>query len=282
VRQSYRNIEIILSDNSSTDDTPAILHEYARKYDCKLIENETNIGAGANFNRLISLAQGEFIAIYHADDVYDENIVKESIGMLMEKPSIGLVGTMGTIIGCDGEYLRDLAMHSEIRRLGSLIFTFDEAMLCAMRNCFVTPSIMVRKSVYQEVGGFDQSKYKSACDYEMWLRIALKYNVAFIDKKLIQYRLHEGQGSEAEVRRNLEVPDIIWVLKEYSRFLKTNAMQRYCNALIDKWLYKAAKKQNRGRLYAKSNETLKLIKSKRYIAMKIILLVFNNVRFSLK
>jgi glycosyltransferase involved in cell wall biosynthesis len=271
VSQTYRNIEIIFSDNASTDGTA-----------CKLSVNEINIGAGANFNKLINMAQGEFIAIYHADDVYDKNIVEDCVRVLSKNATVGFVGTMGTIINSEGNLLRDIELHDEIKKMNKEFYAFDEAVLCALRNGFVTPSIMVRKKVYQEFGAFDQQKYKSACDYEMWLRIARRYKVAILDKKCISYRIHENQGSEMEVRKNVDVPDIIGVLKEYRNFMTDATYKRYCNSIIDKWLIKAAKKQNALGYYGKSNETLNFVESRRYRISGLIIRLLNAMQKSVK
>lgn len=79
VEQTYKNIEVIISDNASTDNTVAFAQEYCDKYKWNFYQNEVNIGAGANFNKLIELTTGDYIAIYHADDVYHPTIVEESI-----------------------------------------------------------------------------------------------------------------------------------------------------------------------------------------------------------
>jgi len=282
VSQTYNNIEVIFSDNASTDNTVSILKEYAQQDGYRLNTNATNTGAGANFNRLIDLARGEYIAIYHADDFYDKTIVETSVNILQGNESVGLVGTMGSVVSSEGAYLHDIYLHEEIRRMNKSVFTFDEALLCAIRNCFVTPSIMVRSRAYKELGGFNQPKYKSACDYEMWLRIATQYGIAIIDKKLINYRIHENQGSENEVRKNIEVPDIVWVLKEYRQFIKDRQVRKYCDGIINKWLFKAAKKQNYIGQYAKSNDTLNIIESTKYWIPKIIFKTFNNLKKSVK
>jgi hypothetical protein len=228
------------------------------------------------------LAHGEYIALYHADDVYAKTIVEESVHALNNDASLGLVGTMGTVINSDGKHQYDLQLHDEIKNLTKSVYSFDEALLGAIRNMFVTPTIMVRAKAYRELGSFDYQQYKSACDYEMWLRIARKYQVAIIDKKLINYRIHENQGSEQEVRKNIEVPDILWVLKEYRQYVSDSAFGAYCDRIINKGLFKAAKKQNYLGHFAKSRETLQLLSAKEYWLPKYIYMVMNTLRLSAK
>ena len=282
VAQTYRNVEVIFSDNASTDETISILQEYVQRYGLALSQNTANIGAGANFNKLIGLARGEYIALYHADDVYAKTIVEDSVHALNNDASIGLVGTLGTVIDRGGKFQYDIQLHEEIRELNKTVYSFDEALLGAIRNMFVTPTIMVRAKAYQELGGFDQQKYKSACDYEMWLRIARKYRVAIIDKNLINYRIHEGQGSEQEVRRNIEVPDILWVLKEYRQFVSDRTFGAYCDRIISKGLFKAAKKQNYLGNFVKSQETLQQLSAKEYWLPKLLYKSLNKLHLSAK
>jgi len=280
--QSYKDVEVIISDNASTDDTVCIINEYVNKAGFKLNVNPVNIGAGANFNKLISMARGEYVAIYHADDIYHETIAEESVNLLRKDPLVGLVGTMGSVIDQDGNYQYDIQLHDEIKRLNTSVYSFDESLLGAIRNMFVTPTVMVRSKAYQDVGGFDQQKYKSACDYEMWLRIARKYQVAVIDKKLIQYRVHEGQGSEQEVRRNIEAPDILWVLKEYRRYVSNEQFGAYCDTFINKGLFKTAKKQNYLGYFTKSQETLQLLNAGTYCFPKYLFKILNMLHCSAK
>jgi glycosyltransferase involved in cell wall biosynthesis len=282
VAQTYKNVEVIISDNASTDDTLSIVSEFVNRNGYKLNINSVNIGAGANFNKVLSLSNGEYVSIYHADDVYENTIVEESVRVLDNDETVGLVGTMGIVIDKEGNYLHDLKLHEEVKKLNKNIFDFDEALWGATKNIFVTPSIMVRKKVYDELGTFEIHKYKSAVDYEMWLRIATKYKVAIIDKKLINYRVHENQGSEHEVRKNIEIPDIISVLKEYRHYLSNDLLKKYCNDIINKWLIKAAKKQNYFGYYEKSNVTLSLVESNRYYLLKVIFRVLNLLKISLK
>jgi len=155
--QTYKHVEVIISDNASTDDTVSIISEYVNRYGFKLNINPVNIGAGENFNKLISLAKGKYIAIYHADDVYDDTIVEESVGVLDENETVGLAGTMGNIMNEDGELFNTMRLPRHLKKLSKMIYTFDEALSGIVKRgwFFVTPSIMVRKKVYDELGVFD-------------------------------------------------------------------------------------------------------------------------------
>jgi glycosyltransferase involved in cell wall biosynthesis len=284
--QSYKHTEVIVSDNASIDDTVSIISEYMNRYGFKLNINPVNIGAVENFNKLISFANGKYIAIYHADDVYEHTIVEESVKILDENETVGLVGTMGDIINEEGVSFSTMRLPRQLKKLNKTIYTFDEALTGIIKRgwFFVTPSIMVRKKIYDELGVFDLKGYGSSVDYAFWLKVASIFNVAIIDKKLINYRVHRNQGTEMEVRKNPEVADIVLVLKEYKELTSNKKLQDECDDCIGGDIISAAKKQNYYGLYSKSNETLRTLRSKNivFLISKGVIRLCNFLKISIK
>lgn len=80
LNQTYSNISIKIFDNCSTDNSMAILSDYAKQYDnIEVIQNETNIGGEANFTKCLQNGEGAYTAVFHADDVYCPTIVEEQV-----------------------------------------------------------------------------------------------------------------------------------------------------------------------------------------------------------
>lgn len=286
VAQSYKNIEVIISDNASTDDTIEIARGYAERYGFTVLVNASNIGALPNWNSLVNASNGEYVAIYHSDDVYEPTIVQESLAVLRRSNNIVLVGTMARTIDSRGDFLYEYELPREIKKLGRASFSFDEVMLGVMRSggtevFFVTPSLMAKREVYKELGLFDEG-YRSSGDYEMWLRMAAKYDVTIIEKPLLNYRVHEQQGSELELRRNVELPDIVQVIREYEKYIKGYRIKKLCRETIDRHIVKTAIKQNCRRLFVKSSETLRATGTWKYIIPKYCVLVANRLHVKLK
>jgi glycosyltransferase involved in cell wall biosynthesis len=279
--QSYTNREIIVSDNASTDETCEILREFEEMHGIRVLYNLENRGAGENFNRLIAAANGEYIGIYHADDLYHSTIVEESVKVLSRDTDLGLVGTMAKAIDVNGAELFDY--HLSVSGHGK--YLFNEAMLAMLRTAgsaifFITPSIMVRTGVFSEVGFFDQERFKSSVDYEMWLRIARRYPVAVIDSKLMSYRLHEHQGSELEVRKNLDLPDLYRVILEYRQYLQGAAAYKVCDKILDRIIIKTALKQNYLRRFDQSTDTVQHVQSFPYKVLSCLLVVANRLHLN--
>jgi glycosyltransferase involved in cell wall biosynthesis len=286
VSQSYPNIEVIVGDDGSSDGTEVILQKYIDRYGVRLHRNPVNRGAAATSSTLVYMARGKYVAVYHSDDRYEKTIVEESVNVLEADDSVGMVGTMANIIDEEGRYLREFHLHDALRKLNKNCFTFDEVMLGVLKNggndiMIVTPSVMVRKKAYQQLGLYTE-KHKGIYDYEMWFRIATKYRVAIIDKKLMNYRVHEHQISERETKKSVDLQEIVLIVREYRRFIGSKSLRRYCNQLVDTWIFRAAKKQNYRGYYEKSNETLKLIGSRKYLLLRWLLHMLNTMKVSLK
>ena len=284
--QTYGNLEVLISDNASNDESLAIAREYGAKYGFRIVANSSNYGAFNNWNRLVELAQGEYVAIYHSDDIYTPTIVEESVAMLEKEPAVGLVGSLATVIDESGRERYHLDLPVGVAP--SARYGFPEVFRAILGNggtriFLVTPSVMVRRQLYRELGTFDTSgRFGSAGDYEMWLRIAAHCPVAMIPRPLMRYRIHEGQGSERELRCNVALPDILGVLDKYASAIADPALlaefERYRG-----WAYlKTALKQNCRREYERSSETAALIRSGRYRRLGMALRFACRLRLNLR
>ena len=95
--QSYKNFEITVSDNASTDDTLKIVSDFEDPR-IKIHRNEINIGGEANFNLCIKLATGKYTTIFHADDVYEPNMLEMQVAFLETNHQAGAVFTQASLI----------------------------------------------------------------------------------------------------------------------------------------------------------------------------------------
>lgn len=286
LEQTYPNIELIVSDNASTDETPEILKEYSAKSTIRLLLNSENIGAGGNFNRLVQAARGDYIAIYHADDIYSPTIVADSVARFTTNPSLGLVGTLALVIDEQGSVTGRYHLPASLVGNGDGNFSFDDAFSGVLLTkgdqiFFVTSSIMVRRAVYLQVGYFDQQTYKSSVDYEMWLRIAHKFPVTVISEPLMSYRIHGNQGSQTEVRTNSSLPDILAVILSYRPLLEDNRIINLCAATIDRIYVKTALKQNYRREFRGSSRLASEVKSLRYAMPSVLIRLANRLKIPL-
>lgn len=183
--QSFTDFEVVLVNNGSTDN---IVEWVAQLKDprIKLISQE-NRGIPRGWNRGIAHAQGEYITFLDADDLWDPTKLEKQVKILDENPEVGLVynwvilideysQNMGglirrhSIVKCDAEGdVRKSLLEQDIIGCGS--------------------SAMVRRACFEEVGLFDPS-FTIAADWDMWVRIGLRYPFKVIKEPLTYYRKH--------------------------------------------------------------------------------------------
>lgn len=107
--QSYANLEIIISDNASTDDTWLICQDFARR-DARIrcYQNAENIGIFNNFQRVIDLAKGKYFMWFAHDDLCEPNLVAKQVGLLEKNPDVLICASNIKIIDESGNYVRDM------------------------------------------------------------------------------------------------------------------------------------------------------------------------------
>ena len=286
VAQTYGNLEVIISDNASSDDSAAIADEYGATYGFKVVRNGDNIGPFRNWNRMLEQAQGEYVAIYHSDDVYDPTIIEESVALLEQERTVGLVGTLATIIDETGKECYSVKLPERVTP--AALYGFADVFRAVLGNggdriFLVTPSVMVRRRYYRELGPFDTSgRFGSAGDYEMWLRVAARAAVAVIPRPLMRYRIHSGQGSEQELRRNVAIPDVISVLDACAAAIDDRRLLADYERYRSWACLKTALKQNCRGEYERSSDTAAQVRFRRYRLLGLGLALACRMRLNLR
>jgi glycosyltransferase involved in cell wall biosynthesis len=212
--QTYPNIEILLLDDASTDETPAIAAEYEDRI--RYIRQPQNMGIYDNVNIGIADAKGEFIATYHADDIYLPNIVEEQIAYLQAHPEVGAVFASDILVDANGREYGRIKLPKEVRGDRPLPYPVVLNTLLSYKNNFlVCPTAMVRASVHRDVGVYRQDKYRNTSDLEMWLRIAERYPIAVLEAHLMKYRHFHGNSSQRYHRLRTDVENYFLIMDEY-------------------------------------------------------------------
>lgn len=174
LNQTYKNFEFIIINDGSTDRTEKIIKEYQNKDKRIHLISKENTGLADSLNIGIKNSSGEYIARMDADDISDEKRLEIQVEFLDNNPEIALVGSW-----C---YLIDLANNKKIECRPP---TSDKEIRRYMQkdNPFIHSSIMMRRSVIEETGGYELIKGME--DYELWIRIAKNHKVANIPLFLI-------------------------------------------------------------------------------------------------
>jgi len=217
VAQTYRNLHIVVVDNASVDHTVAVAREFCDPR-IELHVNSTNVGPGRNYAHCIELARGKYTAIYHADDLYEADIVAKEVAFLEKHPEAGAISTGALVIDENDVVIKNSPLcpiPSRFRSAESIqCFNFDaifKGILC-YSNFLLTPSIMVRTDIYRnESWRWREDLFGRSVDLYVFLGILRSYQFGICSEPLMRYRVSIHQGSQS-VRKRLERADIFRVL----------------------------------------------------------------------
>lgn len=193
VDQTYRDFEIIALDDGSTDGTRQWLSK--REGEARIVLNEENLGTYATLNRGLEAANGEFVAILNDDDVWLPTKLEQQIALLERFPRVGLVHTDGYFIDGAGNRLEGSPLGFEFPRTESGDVFLD----LAYQNKIIASAALVRRECFEELGGFDGSYFGSG-DWQMWLRIAERWEIGYVGQPLTLYRVH-GENASHKLER---------------------------------------------------------------------------------
>jgi len=193
--QTYPHLEILVMDDASTDRTPEIIASYGGRVQHH--RQPQNRGIYANANDGIARARGDYVAVYHADDIYEPAIVEREVRFLERYPEAGAVFCSDIFIDPEGREEGRLRLPPEVRGGRPLPYAVVFNALLKYRNPFLRcPSSMVRASVYRDVGVYRQERFRNTSDIDMWLRIGQKYPMGILEEHLFRYRYGHGNSAQ--------------------------------------------------------------------------------------
>jgi glycosyltransferase involved in cell wall biosynthesis len=188
--QTLPPFEIIVVDDGSTDETPQVLAQYGERIRAFRTENG---GAAAARNFGAAQARGAFVAFLDADDVWRAEKLELQIARCASDPSIGFVHCAVEFFGDDKAASRPL--------LEGLEGWIARDLVRLRQSVVAGPgsSILMPLAVFREAGGFDPNLRVSE-DWDLCLRVALRYRVAYVPKALVRYRAH-GRGLHRDIEQ---------------------------------------------------------------------------------
>ena len=199
----------VVDDDSQKVNVPALLQEWGVDKQIEYHRNDRQLGIGGNWNRCIELSKGEWIHIFHQDDVLLDGFYQKLKEVEDSTPSIKSIFSRNVYIDENG-YWRTLSRRE--RQTDGFI---DEFLYSVHESDIQCPSVVVKKDIYEELGLFN-STLAYALDKEMWARIASKYSWYYLVNPLSCFRIHdESQSHRVKVSNSIIIDvlkgaEIIW------------------------------------------------------------------------
>tara|TARA_B100001093_G_scaffold513752_1_gene586317 strand:- start:4764 stop:7874 length:3111 start_codon:yes stop_codon:yes gene_type:complete len=223
--QTYRNFELLISDNGSTDSSREIVENLEIPSDIKVrVFENSNSGISNNCNFLVEKSKGKFIKFLFQDDILCKNNLEKLLTNQNSFDNVGLVFSKREVILDDRSSLicrqifeggKDVHIHwTKIENFQSgLSLLEDPNLLKQPLNKVGEPSnTLILKDAFLKVGGFDQDLLQML-DLDLWYKIFSSYNVVFVDEYLSYFRVHRNQASVRNIELNIPRREFLHIFK---------------------------------------------------------------------
>lgn len=199
VKQTYRNIEVIVVDDGSTDGTAAIVRSLAARDPRVVLIQQANAGVAAARNAAIQAARGAFIAPVDADDLWKPEKIARQMSRFLANDSLGLVYTWWEHVDEDGRVIPRTDYLGRAKSLsaprGKVLHDLIEKNIVGNAS---TP--IMRKEAVLEAGGYDpglHARNAQGCeDWKLYLALAERYEFDVVPEYLVGYRQLQGRMSK--------------------------------------------------------------------------------------
>lgn len=197
VGQTYQNIEILVIDDCSPDNSVEILRRYETQPKVRLVIREKNGGWVTVSNQGVDMSSGEFVLFANCDDDCDPRMVERLVDALQQHPSAGIAFCRSLMVDEDDRVLGDdfSIREASFRQRCSrdTLLSKAEASRFLLHSC-VIPNLsaaLFRRECFAEAG-YLSSEYRVCCDWDLFFRVAARYDIAYVAEPLNRFRQHKA------------------------------------------------------------------------------------------
>lgn len=203
--QSYKNIEIIIIDDASSDNSVNLIENWLLdKPNILFLKNEENKGITTSFNKASKHAKGEFLIDLATDDVLNNNCIKKQV----EKFNSSTYTNLGLVYGNVENINEDGTHNSFYFPVDNTLKTIEKrntgyiyTSILDTGKSICSPSAMFKKDIFERLNGYDESLVYE--DLDFWLRLSKDYQIDYIDDILVKKRITKNSlGSHFEMKKH--------------------------------------------------------------------------------
>ena len=203
----------VVDDRSAADDPETVVHELGGTR-VGFHRQRRNVGHVENFNTCLRLARGELVHLLHGDDTVEPGFYARMGDLFARHPDLGAAYCRYRIVDDTGTELvippADQAAAGPMR---------DALERIAAHQPIQPPAMVVRRSVYERIGGFDRRLTAAGEDWEMWVRVAAATPIGFEPTVLARYRVHGGSLTGRSLRTGRNIRDLRTAVALYREYL---------------------------------------------------------------
>ncbi|WP_209125515.1 glycosyltransferase [Alkalihalobacillus sp. BA299] len=248
--QTYKDFELLIIDDGSTDNSVKVIKSFQDSR-IRLVHNENNLKLISTLNKGIRLSKGDYIARMDCDDISLPERMERQFKFLENNSKVGVCGTWLRRMDKNSIWKAPLH-HDEIKC--SLLFN----------SCIYHPTVMIRKNILNKFNLFYNEDAIHAEDYDLWVRLAQKTNLANLPEPLLFYRMHKNQIGKVFYKEQLNTTNKIRLKQIHylgieptkeefhiHRLLTKSKNQKHLKLLkqkitdVEKWIDKLLQKNNK-------------------------------------
>ncbi len=233
LNQTFRDFELIIVDDGSTDRSRQILREF-KDHRMRVVCNQQNLGIAKTLNNGIAVALGEYVALQDHDDVSLPARLERQVAFLDKNAQVGMVGSSCSLIDEAGTLLAHRPVEcDDVKLRWDLLW----------RTALIHTTLMVRRRAIEEVGGYSPDlQYRFAEDYDLMSRVAFRYAVANISQPLGWWRVHKTSASQLNLSEQAAAGKSI-SQKNICHLLGWDRMDPVCWQGLERFLYHPVRQQ---------------------------------------
>ncbi|MEO6719117.1 MAG: glycosyltransferase family 2 protein [Ferruginibacter sp.] len=216
VTQTYKNIELIIIDDLSTDNSIAVIENWISAYNGEMqihfIKNRQNLGLTKVCNLVLDKCQGKYFQILDADDMLLPEKIAMQVDLLEHENNVAFIYSNISVIDKEGaiihpDYLGRIG-YDKTKMPGGNIYAqlFDF-------NFIPLPSVLINTQYAKQAGGFDENLQVQ--DYYLWLKLSEQYNTVYMPGITAAYRVHESSMSNSSLTNPKSVDSVLNIKYRY-------------------------------------------------------------------
>jgi glycosyltransferase involved in cell wall biosynthesis len=219
--QSLRDLEAIVIDDASTDDTAEVLKRYSADPRVRIIIHRVNSGNIASYNEGLALARGRYVGILSADDfLISPDALERQVRVFESDPRIGMVYSAHRVLQ-DGVIVKTVSPWPQDQIQDGLV----EFSALMWGNYILHSGTLLSADLARELGPYDQ-RLRHTGDWDMWMRACARRDVGYIAQPLYAYRLHASNMFHSSITPAEQTAQVVTTIERAFASLPGHAMNR--------------------------------------------------------
>ncbi len=226
--QTFTDYELVIMDDGSRDDSFAIAQKAIEEHEHCFLYRQENAGVSMARNNAVALSYGDYLCFLDADDWWEPTFLEEMSKLVEEFPDAGIYGTNYTIVN-ETKHKTRIAPIGVDAGFEKGYINYCQVYAKTLAMPLTSISIAIPRPVFDEMNGFPRG-IKLGEDFLLWIRIALKYKVAFLNKPLAYYNQDVDSANRGVDRLHKPEEHMLWKLDFLTTEEKVNPD---CKQLVD-------------------------------------------------